>query len=100
MDVFKILTESGKVETVPAAQFPLNDKQQALVIGVDFSIQDCRVKSGPGIDAEMAGRLTGLEAGLKRQVMDGLLQYRWDFIKWPDPSIILMTDNRINPQLN
>ena len=100
MDAFMIRNEDGTMESVPAAQFELSRTQQFLVIGIDFTATGYRAESVPGVDVVLMGKLSEVNVIFQCQVINSLEKMYWNFIKYPDPFIIMMTDNRVDIQQN
>lgn len=94
MEAFAIKNEDGSVSYAPAAQFVLNEKQQFLVIGIDFDATGYSPQSVPGVEVQCIGALSEQTIIFQNQVINSLNLVRWNFEKHPDPQVIMLTDNR------
>lgn len=97
MDIFQVKNEDGTMENVPCVQFEISKIQQIMVIAVDFERRkDIKVMGGfPDIDTQLIGKLEQQNTILEIQITNSLAKYQWDFEKYPNPEIILITDKRI-----
>ena len=98
MDIFRVKNEDGSIQDVPCCQFVISDKQQVMIIGTDL-VGDERIKAeggAPGVDAQTIGKLEEQNAIFQIQLTNSLAAYKWDFQLYPNPEIILITDNRQN----
>ena len=90
-----IRNTDGTMEEVPACQFVLNRKQQFMVIGVDFSTAGYTAESIPDVQVDIAGKLSDQSTIFQLQIKNSLVNSKWNFTKYPDPQIVIMTDNRV-----
>lgn len=74
--------------------FTLNANQQFAVIGCDKPIDVA--PDIPGIDAVNLGKLDDQNYILEAQLINSLELQDWDFKTYPNPTVILLTDNRVS----
>lgn len=75
---------------IPYRQYVLNQKQQFVVIAVDFS-EGVELTEHTGIKYDQMGRLKEQSFLFERQIINSLIREEWDFDNYPNPEIVLIT---------
>jgi hypothetical protein len=97
MDIFRVHNENGTMTDVPCCQFGISQTQQIMIIGTDLIERErIKVETGaPGVEAQPIGTLEEQNVIFEIQLTNSLKLENWDFQQYPNPEIILITDNRI-----
>jgi hypothetical protein len=68
-------------------------------VGIDFTTTGYNAESAPGVDVQLAGKLSEQNLIFQVQIRNTLHIAHWNFTKYPDPCIIIMTDNRVGKEV-
>lgn len=93
--LLKIKDPKGTVHQVEFRQFVLNRYQQFACLGFDRGKIPIAVEPITGIDYTFIGKLSEQGTIFHQQVINSLLKDDWDFEKYPNPEILLITDKRV-----
>ncbi|MDJ1502738.1 hypothetical protein [Xanthocytophaga agilis] len=98
MQTLPIYNESGQIiHNVPFRQYILNHTQQFAVVALEIDKLgglEKILELVPGIEYIHMGKLDDLEMELGVQVIHTLIEDLWDFEKYHNPDIVLITDKR------
>lgn len=75
---------------VPYRQYQLNDEQQFAVIAIDFK-DGIELGEHEGINYDQIGKLEEQGFIFQQQIHNSLLSESWDFEKYPNPEVVLIT---------
>ena len=94
-----VLTVDNKQIKIPMQQYTLNENQQFVVIALDFDIYPDAFEFGvtDGVKTESIGKLSEQSFFFSAMTLNSLQRDNWDFTKYPDPEILLLTDLKNNP---
>jgi hypothetical protein len=95
-EAIKIELPNGETAEAIACWFTLNANQQFVVLGfVNADMPPVEFNSPlPGIEATHMGRLREQSWIFEIRTVSSLRAQGWEFDLFPDPQIILLTDNR------
>lgn len=79
----------GKLK-IPYRQYQMNEERQFAVIAIDFS-DGIELGNYDGIEYLQMGKLEDQHVIFQSQVFNSLRIDEWDFEKFPNPEIVLIT---------
>lgn len=88
-----LTTKAGLIlESIPCIQFKLDSVNSVAVFGMDFTDQEGTIElASVQITSEMLGKLSEVQKDLQDKVIQSLRIQGWDFLKYPNPELILLT---------
>ena len=89
--VMNIELAGGEIIAVPFRQYTLNDDQQFVVIGINNPSHQVQGGITDGVESTVMGALSEQNFIFEARTKNTLANDEWDFEKYPDPQIILLT---------
>lgn len=80
----------GSDITIPFCQYQINDRQQFVVLAINFDKQIFSLGDHDGIEYTRMGKLNEQSTIFELQVINSLRIDQWDFDKYPNPEIVLI----------
>ncbi len=96
VQTFDIPQADKTIKGVPMVQYTLNDNQQFAVLGIDFDKEPVEfgavaMADGSIVTSKPMGKLSEQNFIFQAQVKNSLFNDNWDFDKYSNPEIILLT---------
>lgn len=82
------------------AQYVLNEKQQICVLSIDFDQYPVTFENVNNVFYHKAGKLNAQQPALCQQIINSLNFDKWDFDKFPNPEIVIITNNNSVNSIN
>jgi hypothetical protein len=102
MDFKEVLLPNGVKVTMPYMQFKLDESREFLALAIDlrdFGGNDLKLDFPDYIRVEKIGKLHEQGVINMHRIQDTLGKLGWNYILYPDPEIILLTDKRRNGKI-
>jgi hypothetical protein len=96
VEILKVKNTQGIKLEIYCCWFTLSDKQQFIVVDCDLGIDlsDAFQGGAPGVVTEPMGFLEDQGAIFEIRTRNSLATHDWDFRRFPNPQLILITDRR------
>lgn len=104
METLKLrLTDTGDIIDAPFSLYHLEKRNEYfMVVGMDLDGLRDRVKfneNSPHLECNQIGKLSEVGFINRERIMHTLYADGWDWIKFPNPEIILIMDNLVKEKI-